>query len=587
MPPARSSKEVAQVKESFYGEISAPGFAITTFYENTSKGRDGGGRLGKGRIECEEDGLLLLEAARRGLVPCVETRLVKDVPIKVRPGSCFIYNQDRWGIKRWTDGRRWSPSRINGCFLVYRQCSWKMPHNAAVRKYGVSRGTVHVNGEKVKVGSKGAYRVIQNGLIKSTLSAMMDGCTWHLVTYHQDGNSHYKKLCRPPNVRSLSGIQPLADIRLRARKRSPRRSHVASLRSSVVHEDWDVEEYVIHSEDIQEGNEDDREEPHGESDDEDEDINDDCPCSPVETERSLSSASPSPILAPFAPPLASPDQQEDEMLHLRVFIDDDEPMMDFQDADSYVELLSPTDASDCATPSSPDTLFEFYTHKDAYEMSTVESVTNSAYCCGCCKYVKSDQWQCEECHCASLVEGWDSDDGDEAKSGASQDTGPRDDVELGVETPHLLMIDTSSAALISAPRVDALSPASLFHETFVPWSTDGLAQSPVRSPPHRIPLEPSTMGSIPMANANPTIPAFYSALLTPAQPAFPSVPACDSASLYLGSLGMSNTQQHTAVSNAQNPTMAVVKVEQAGTKWEEVDIKQEEVEQVKAIRLLC
>lgn len=39
----------------------------------------------------------------------------------ITSGSVFVFDEDESGIKRWTDGYFWSPSRILGNFLLYRE----------------------------------------------------------------------------------------------------------------------------------------------------------------------------------------------------------------------------------------------------------------------------------------------------------------------------------------------------------------------------------------------------------------------------------------------------------------------------------
>jgi len=74
-----------------------------------------------GWIETTGDALLILEAARCGIIPCVTWRLM-DLECKmITSGSVFIFDKDKSGIKRWTDSFFWSPSRILGNFLLYRE----------------------------------------------------------------------------------------------------------------------------------------------------------------------------------------------------------------------------------------------------------------------------------------------------------------------------------------------------------------------------------------------------------------------------------------------------------------------------------
>ncbi|KAI8604577.1 gluconate transport inducer 1/Pac2, partial [Dissophora ornata] len=81
-----------------------------------------------GRIDDTLDALIILEACRQGVLPKINRRLLaaergelKDSPSLISPGSVFVFDEEESGICRWTDGRIWSPSRICGNFLVYRE----------------------------------------------------------------------------------------------------------------------------------------------------------------------------------------------------------------------------------------------------------------------------------------------------------------------------------------------------------------------------------------------------------------------------------------------------------------------------------
>ncbi|KAL1409616.1 Global transcription regulator sge1 [Vanrija albida] len=74
-----------------------------------------------GFIATTYDALLVFEAARRGMIPRVTRRLNDSERNLVQSGSVFVYDEHESGIKRWTDGHSWSPSRILANFLVYRE----------------------------------------------------------------------------------------------------------------------------------------------------------------------------------------------------------------------------------------------------------------------------------------------------------------------------------------------------------------------------------------------------------------------------------------------------------------------------------
>lgn len=74
-----------------------------------------------GRVENEADCVVLIDLARRGLVPRVQRRLTSRKRRQIRHGSIFIYCEEESRIRRWTDDMSWTPSRVQGVFLVYRQ----------------------------------------------------------------------------------------------------------------------------------------------------------------------------------------------------------------------------------------------------------------------------------------------------------------------------------------------------------------------------------------------------------------------------------------------------------------------------------
>jgi len=72
-----------------------------------------------GVVDTTVHALRLILAAREGLIPRIIRRL-NDTERKelVISGAVFVFVVKESGIKRWTDGLSWSPSRIVGNFLV-------------------------------------------------------------------------------------------------------------------------------------------------------------------------------------------------------------------------------------------------------------------------------------------------------------------------------------------------------------------------------------------------------------------------------------------------------------------------------------
>lgn len=82
----------------------------------------------EGYVSSTLDALVLFEACLSGQLNHVprrpHDRERKDL---IKSGSIFIYEEHASGIKRWTDGVSWSPSRILGNFLVYRELKKPFP----------------------------------------------------------------------------------------------------------------------------------------------------------------------------------------------------------------------------------------------------------------------------------------------------------------------------------------------------------------------------------------------------------------------------------------------------------------------------
>lgn len=87
-----------------------------------------------GFIATTYDALLVFEAARRGMIPRVTRRLNDTERNMVQSGSVFVYDEQESGIKRWTDGHSWSPSRILANFLVSTRVHGQYLHNRYTEK---------------------------------------------------------------------------------------------------------------------------------------------------------------------------------------------------------------------------------------------------------------------------------------------------------------------------------------------------------------------------------------------------------------------------------------------------------------------
>ncbi|KAG8955486.1 hypothetical protein FRC04_008837 [Tulasnella sp. 424] len=85
-----------------------------------------------GYVETVLDSLLLVEAFRRGSIQGLTGRIPANQRERViQSGSTFIFLESATDIRRWTDGKKWTPSRVGGEYLVYREPTNEEPPNKA------------------------------------------------------------------------------------------------------------------------------------------------------------------------------------------------------------------------------------------------------------------------------------------------------------------------------------------------------------------------------------------------------------------------------------------------------------------------
>ncbi|KAI0013952.1 Gti1/Pac2 family-domain-containing protein [Xylariaceae sp. FL0662B] len=212
----------------------------------------------RGYISCTMDALILFEACLVGRLSHVPRRPHdRERASLITSGNVFIYEEHSSGIKRWTDGVPWSPSRILGNFLLYRELDKPFqpgekkramkrskPESGVSKSGGSSRsnsitgfssilpnGTMTsydspVNGrsdtERALVGSLiDSYQFKQDGLVKKTISVQHRGVQHHLVSYYSIDDVSHGRLKTPGETSQLSGITPRSSLISSANFRAP------------------------------------------------------------------------------------------------------------------------------------------------------------------------------------------------------------------------------------------------------------------------------------------------------------------------------------------------------------------------------
>lgn len=170
-----------------------------------------------GLVRDINDALILFQLAVDGELKLVQQRLSEEDRNRlIKSGNIFIFKESS-GIRRWTDSVSWSPSRIVGNFLVYREVKKdESGHRRDISK-NRSRSIGYRDRERSRspkrpelcrmvtkrpdpalVGSLAdSEHFKEGGLVKRTITAKFKNDTYHLVSYYtlEDAED-----CRLPQI---------------------------------------------------------------------------------------------------------------------------------------------------------------------------------------------------------------------------------------------------------------------------------------------------------------------------------------------------------------------------------------------------
>ncbi|KAI0247041.1 Gti1/Pac2 family-domain-containing protein [Lactifluus subvellereus] len=169
-----------------------------------------------GYVETTTDALRLIMAARQGIIPRI-TRRLNDSERRsmIRSGAVFVFCVEESGIKRWTEGLSWSPSRIVGNFLMYREVGERNSSRGAdtallPRERPLSAAPVnsYYHGRSDGGGVRDPSGMTRpSGLIKKTITVKVSGTDHHLVSYYREEDIARGLLQRPttrPDIMALT-----------------------------------------------------------------------------------------------------------------------------------------------------------------------------------------------------------------------------------------------------------------------------------------------------------------------------------------------------------------------------------------------
>lgn len=183
-----------------------------------------------GFVECTVDALKLIEA-------CVTLKLRRiqrrpdenERPHIIQCGAVFVFDETTTGILRWTDDRNWSPSRVRGNFMLYRELDDKVlpgGKKRAIKKQksssGESGALARSVGDKsrredessVRGSHMDSYAYKQDGgLMKRTFSAYYGDTKWSVISYYDPNRVDAGLLQRVSGDPMLKDIQPRSELK--------------------------------------------------------------------------------------------------------------------------------------------------------------------------------------------------------------------------------------------------------------------------------------------------------------------------------------------------------------------------------------
>ncbi|AAS51911.1 ADL010Wp [Eremothecium gossypii ATCC 10895] len=182
-----------------------------------------------GYIETNTDALLLAQAILDGKLKPVSRRPYEiERPQLIISGNVFVFIEEKSGIKRWTDGVSWSPSRIMGKFLVYRELD---KQNSSLLQGHAGQSGRRKNSDvaeplqedqrnpvsKALVGSlNSSYAFKPGGLVKKTMSLKLKRAshveTIHIISYYTAEDVESGKLLKPSGTPFFKQLQPCREL---------------------------------------------------------------------------------------------------------------------------------------------------------------------------------------------------------------------------------------------------------------------------------------------------------------------------------------------------------------------------------------
>lgn len=162
----------------------------------------------RGNVKTPADAIILFEACRLGHLPRVQRRLSEKERQQIRSGSVFVWDEREAGMRRWTDGKSWSASRVSGSFLTYREMEGKRGSNSFNSPSQAPEKPV-LSADMDPADGPDGYRYKPDGLMKQSFSITTTlGQHLHLISYIARTHPTSSVMPQPSSDPALRSIRP-------------------------------------------------------------------------------------------------------------------------------------------------------------------------------------------------------------------------------------------------------------------------------------------------------------------------------------------------------------------------------------------
>ncbi|ETN44080.1 uncharacterized protein HMPREF1541_10945 [Cyphellophora europaea CBS 101466] len=164
----------------------------------------------------------------------------------VRSGHVFVFEEHESGIKQWTDGIHWSPSRVLDSFIVYRELDDEEKGTGKRGRLIPSEDRTRDHQEPAESNLYGSlvdsYPFKRDGLMKRTISMKTGEQCWRLVSYYRPEDVRLGNVRSPSQDPGLHFIPPILCVRQALQCQGERNS---AMTSHSTHPVWYGAEAVV------------------------------------------------------------------------------------------------------------------------------------------------------------------------------------------------------------------------------------------------------------------------------------------------------------------------------------------------------